>query len=382
MSIEARREYLRAILVRYREANRRQKSIILDEFCSVCDYSRKHAIRILNGQARARMRKPGAKAKYGEEVIFHLVALWEATGRICSKKLKAALPLWLPYYKHESFTKVIEEMLLTMSPATMDRHLAHYRKKRGLTSTKASSWFKHKIPIELLTAPVDRPGFVEADTVAHCGNSLAGVFINSLTMTDLYSGWTENRAILGKSGADTQAAIEDIEKGLPFIMLGFASDNGTEFLNDNLYWYFVSRKRNPVKFVRRRPYKKNDAAHVEQKNYTHVRQLFGYDRLENKVVAEWMNEIYRVYWNPLLNYFTPSLKLESKIRVGGALKKKWEKPKTPYQRIIESQAVPDGIKLRLKEHFRCMNPFLLRQELDKKLKRFMELAEINKRLVA
>lgn len=381
MSIEARREYLRAILVRYGEANRRQKKLILDEFCSVCRYSRKHAIRILNGRAKPREKKPGPKVKYGEEIIFHLVAIWEAAGKICSKNFKTALPIWIPFYKHELFNEKIKLKLLMMSPATIDRVLGPYRKPHGRSTTK-SSWFKSKIPIELLTAPVDRPGFVEADTVAHCGNSAAGIFVSSLTMTDLFSGWTENRALLGKMADDMVCAIEKVEKNLPFLLVGFASDNGTEFLNAQLHRYFTKRNRNPVKFVRRRPYKKNDNAHVEQKNYTHVRQLFGYDRFEDPVLVEWMNEIYAALWNPLLNYFTPSLKLESKTRVGGAIKKKWEKPQTPYQRVIASPAVPEGIKLRLREHYQCINPFTLRRELDKKLKRFFQLVEINKRSVA
>lgn len=379
MSIEARREYLRAILVRYREANRRQKILILDEFCSVCDYSRKHAIRILNGRAKARERKPGAQVKYGEEVIFHLVAFWEAMGRICSKNLKAALPLWLPFYKSDLFTREIETKILCMSPATMDRHLAPYRKLRGRSTTKA--WFKHKIPIELLTAPATEPGFVEADTVAHCGSSTQGTYVNSLTMTDLYSGWTENRALWGKSAEAMIPAVSDIEKAFPFLLNCFASDNGTEFLNDDLYTYLRGRK-SPVSFVRRRPYKKNDNAHVEQKNYTHVRQLFGYDRLEDERMVAWMNEIYATLWNPLLNYFTPSLKLAEKVRIGGRIKKKYEKPQTPLERIMASPAVPSGLKLKLRERHRQLNPFTLKRELDKKLKRFNELVEINKRLVA
>jgi len=380
MSIEARREYLRAILVRYREANRRQKTLILDEFCSVCDYSRKHAIRILNGRARARERKPGATPKYGEEVIFHLVALWEACGRICSKNLKAALPLWIPYYRHDLFTREIEELVLSMSPATIDRHLQAYRKRRGLSTTK-SSWFKHKIPIELLTDPVEEPGFVEADTVAHCGGSTAGDYINSLTVTDLMTGWTENRALWGKKAEGVVAAVAEIEEAFPFLLMGFASDNGSEFLNAELLNHFENRK-SPVHFVRRRPYKKNDAAHVEQKNYTHVRELFGYDRFDDPAMLPWMNEIYRVFWNPLLNYFTPSLKLAKKTRIGGRIKKEYEKPQTPYERILASPSVPEGIKKRIRERHRGMNPFALKRELDKKLKRFFELVEINKRSVA
>jgi hypothetical protein len=267
-----------------------------------------------------------------------------------------------------------------MSSATIDRRLRDYRDKTDLLggiSTTKSSWVKSKIPIKLLDHNVIEPGFMESDTVAHCGNSLSGEFINTLTVTDLYSGWTENRALFTKVSEQVVRQVNSIESKLPFEMKGFASDNGTEFLNHDLHRYFKNRK-NPVEFVRRRPYKKNDNAHVEQKNFTHVRSLFGYERFEDPELVQKMNEIYQAYWNPLWNYFTPCLKLQSKTRIGGRVKKKYDQPKTPVQRLIECPTLPSPQLSYLKEQLRGRNPFWLKQQLDKKLKEFFELVEKKK----
>lgn len=381
MSIEAKREYLNEIRERYSKSSKAQKTAILNEFCAVCGYNRSYASRILSGTVRLRKNKPGKKPIYGPEFTQHLNTLWLSMGRICSKKMKAAMPLWLPFYKDPGCTDQLRAQLLKISPASIDRLLNKYRREvgRGLSTTKAQlSWIKSRIPIELLHGTVTQPGFVEADTVAHCGNSTAGSYVNTLTMTDLYSGWTENRACFTKDALCVLEQIMNIEKTLPFLMLGFACDNGTEFLNESLLNYFQDRKRRPVKFVRRRPYKKNDAAHVEQKNFTHVRQIFGYERFEDQELVALMNEIYREYWNPLLNYFTPCLKLMEKTRIGGRIKKKYELPKTPYQRLLDSDEIYQGIKLKMKEYYSMLNPFRLREQLDQKLKIFFRLVEVKK----
>jgi hypothetical protein len=384
MSIEAKREYLTSIRKRYRNSRRAEKSLILNEFCAVCRYSRKYAIRVLNGRTEPRSQKPGPRPKYGSEFIQQLRALWQLMNRMCSKNMKVALPLWLPYYDAQECTEVIRQQLTSVSPATIDRLLQPYRKDsriRGLSATRRS-WVKNKIPIELLHGAVREPGFIEADTVAHCGTSLRGEFAYSLTMTDLYSGWTENRTCLGKHQNAVLSQIRSIERTLPFALKGFACDNGTEFLNEDVYRYFTQRQKQAIHFVRRRPYKKNDAAHVEQKNFTHVRQLFGYERIEDLKLIELMNEIYLCYWNPLLNYFTPTLKLEQKTREGAKIKKKYEKPKTPAQRLIDSPVTGTRLKGKLIEHRAHLNPIRLKQELDKKLKIFFQLVEIAKRRVA
>jgi hypothetical protein len=287
------------------------------------------------------------------------------------------MPLWLPFYP-EADTRMYK-LLSEISPATIDRHLEQFREKarRGLSST-SPSLIKNKIPIQLLDHDVKEPGYIEADTVAHCGNSLAGEFINSLTMTDILSGWTENVAMWCKDARTVKGAIKSVERRLPFRIVGFASDNGNEFLNHDLHSYFYERK-SQVKFVRRRPYKKNDNAHVEQKNWTHVRELFGYERFDKKVQIKMMNEIYKNLWNPLWNYFTPVMKLKTKTREGGRIIKIHDKPKTPYQRLMDSGILSTEQSNKLLSTYQHLNPFTLKKELEKQLKWFFRIVEVRNR---
>jgi len=200
MSYEAKKEYIKAIYQRYQKSTKKQKGLILNEACQICQMSRKHLIRILNGQARLRTKRAGRKKIYGQQVTLHIHRLWLAMGMICSKKMKIAIPLWLPYDKEPTLTKPLKAQVLKMSSSTIDRLLKPYREQlnKGLSATK-KSLFLRSIPIELLHSKIKEPGYIEADTVAHCGNSLQGQFISSLTMTDLYSGWTQNRACWGKT---------------------------------------------------------------------------------------------------------------------------------------------------------------------------------------
>ncbi len=216
MTLEARREYLTAIRERYSKSTKKGKGVILDEFTTVCGYSRKYAIRILTGRVEPRARKPGPKAKYGQKFVLCLKELWEAMGRLCSKKMVIAITDWLPDFKSPLLTGDVKRQLKEVSPATIDRLLRPFRHApaRGLSATVASH-VQAKIPIELLHGSVDRPGFIESDTVAHCGTALLGRFAYSVTATDLASGWTENRACLGKDAGSIVAKIDDIEKSLP-----------------------------------------------------------------------------------------------------------------------------------------------------------------------
>jgi len=334
MTTELKRIYLKRVHLRYRKASKKQKSVILDEFCQIYGFSRNHAIKLLRTGLKEPPPKPGPKRKYGSDVDEHLRYLWECMGRINSKKMHAAMPLWLPFY-HEADSHM-HKLLMEISPATIDRHLSQYREKslKGLSST-SPSLIKNKIPIKLLDEAITEPGYIAADTVAHCGNSLAGEFINTLTMTDIFSGWTENRAVWKKESRTVMGAIKSIERSLPFFVKGFATDNGNEFLNHDLHSYFFDR-RNRFEFVRRRPYKKNDNCHVEQKNWTHVRELFGYQRFDYTKQVKLMNDIYKTLCNPLWNHFTPTQKLVKKTRIGGRVVKEYGEPKTPYERIINS----------------------------------------------
>jgi hypothetical protein len=297
--------------------------------------------------------------------------------RMCAKKMVVALPLWLPFYK--AIDAEIKKLLLVISASTIDRLLRPYKEqwRRGLSTTQASA-LKSRIPIQLLDHNVNEPGFTEADTVSHCGESADGKFASTLTVTDLFSGWTENRATMTKKADVIVEQMKRVRSVLPFELLGLATDNGVEFLNEEMLAY-AKQQPNGFMFVRRRAYKKNDNAHVEQKNFTHVRELFGYERVDEMQIVLLMNEIYQAYWNPLWNYFTPMMKLVKKERVRSKIKKTYDDPKTPYQRLLECERLTMQEKRKLKEAYAAKNPFLLKQELDRKLKIFHQLVEQKKR---
>jgi hypothetical protein len=368
---QSKREYLLAIWERYQRVGRRFKSKILDEFCAVCGYTRKYAIGLLSRKPRRRQRKPGPRRRYDGQVLEPLKVIWLAAEQMCSKRLKAALPLWLPFYEqeHGPLVEPVRKKLLQISAASIDRLLkkerARYRGK-GLCGTRPGGLLKHQIPIRTDNDDVDRPGFLEADTVAHCGNSLAGDFIWSITFTDIFCQWTENRATWNKGAEGVLGQVKDVEANLPFELLGFDVDNGSEFLCFHLWRYLLDRPR-PVPLTRSRPYRKNDQAHVEQKNWTHVRQLLGYQRLEPPELVPLINELYRT-WGLLHNFFCPNLKLLSKTRKGAKTIRKYSPPQTPYQRLLESKHLSQEQKQKLQNRFQQLNPLQLKREIEQKLK--------------
>jgi hypothetical protein len=381
MSIKARREYLIAIRERYKKSSKKEKGLILDEFCSVCGYDRNYAIRILGSLQLPRRLKPGRKPIYGPEVTRHLIALWKLTGMICSKNLKAAIPDWIGFYaKEHALSERTKKLLLQMSAATMDRHLrpekVRYPKRISTTSSGPGNWIKNNIPLKKLDHKVTKPGHVEADTVSHCGDSAVGPFVSSLTITDVYSDWTENRAVWRKVAENVVDALKDIDEALPFEMREYTADNGTEVLNKEVKSYLQNRAGHRVNPKRGRPYKKNDNCFVEQKNWTHVRSIFGYERIDDKIFVPLMNEIYKVYWGPLKNFFTPTRKMESKRRSGSRVVKQYGQPKTPYQRLVESEALSAGQKYKLRQRKETMNPLYLRRELDRKLASILRLIDL------
>jgi len=216
---------------------------------------------------------------------------------------------------------------------------------------------------------------VEADTVAHCGNSLAGEFVWSLTFTDILTTWTENRAIWGKGSIGVLEQIRDIEGSIPFELKGFHCDNGTEFLNNLLLRYFTDRPQ-VVSFTRSRAYKKNDNAHAEQKNWSHVRQLLGYDRLDQHELVPLINDLYSNEWSLYQNHFCPTLKLVEKTRVNSRYVKKYDKPKTPYQRIMDSEHIDERTKKKLKSVHLSLDPFKLKAEIETKIRRIFNLVKV------
>ncbi|MCB0415449.1 MAG: hypothetical protein KDD50_14025 [Bdellovibrionales bacterium] len=384
MSHTAKKQYLIAILERYQKSSKKYKKAILDEFCAVCGYSRKYAIRLLNNPFETnQLKKQGLRPKYSKETKEHLIALWHAMGRICSKRLVKAMPEWLEYYESSSLTDEMLIQLKQISASTIDRLLKSERTGKGRSTTKPSMyWYKSRIPIQAEDSHIQDPGFVTSDTVAHCGEVISGEYAHSLTVTDLATTWTENRATWRKGGAQVKLAMEDIERNFPFAITGFKSDCGAEFINSELFKYFVQREE-PIQFYRSRPYQKNDNCHVEQKNLTHVRRLFGYDRFDNEELVYMMNDIYKNYWNPLQNYFIPTMKLIKKERINGKIKKTFDEPKTPFQRILNSDKLSSEEKEDLIENKKKLNPFQLKMDLEIKLKEFKtKINKLNNLLMA
>ena len=380
MSGNSKQEYLEKIRWRYRHSGRKRKGLILDEFCQVCGYERKYAIKLLRRSQGRRLRRPGPPRRYGAEEVRLLREIWLASDQMCSKRLKAALPLWLPYYESSRGTlrAEVRQRMLKMSAATMDRLLAPIRVKyrgKGLGGTKPGSLLKTQIPIRTDNWDIQVPGFMEADTVAQCGTSLSGDFVWSLVFTDIATGWTQQRAVWNKGSEGVIAQIRDIEAKLPFELLGFDCDNGSEFLNHHLWSYFVDRPK-PVQFTRSRPYKKNDNAHVEQKNWTHVRQLLGYDRFENPQVVDRINDLYAQEWQAYQNFFCPSVKLLEKKRIGSKYRRRYDQPQTPYQRLLASQVLQPLQRQQLIESFEKLNPFKLKKTIERKLKAIFDMNKV------
>lgn len=377
MSPRSKREYLEAVKPRYHKANLKKKSRILDELCETYGCHRKHAIRMLNKPLvsvykpyNKRGRKPVYRNKTIETVLKRI---WLNANLPCSKNFKAIIPLWLGPYQEE-FSKLHNsaiDLLLRISPSTIDRIFKHIRPrhaKRGLSATRPGSLLRNKIPVKTDQWDESRPGFLETDLVAHCGTAIEGQYAHTVDSVDIATGWTQQRAVWGKGEAGVIEQIKDIEASLPFNILGFDSDNGHEFLNHHLERYFLNRKF-PIQFTRSRAYRKNDNAHIEQKNYTHVRQWLGYDRFDNPLVVDALNELYKSEWGLFLNFFCASVKLISKQRIGSKVIKKHDKPKTPYQRIIESKYVSRDAKEQLTSTFKGLNPFKLRKAMRSKIKK-------------
>jgi len=378
---EAKWEYFRAIYERYQKADRRLKHMILNEFCLNTGYNRKYAIRRLNGappgKEAHRTRRRGLS--YGREVLSILTAIWEAAGYPWSVRLKALLPIWMPWVgKRFRVSREIKRQLLSISPRQMDRRLQAkktQRKRRIYGRTKPGLLLKHHIPVKTDSWDVKTAGFTEVDLVSHSGNSGEGEFAHSLNVTDIHTTWTESRAVLGRGQAAVERALNEVQKALPFRLLGLDSDNGSEFIN----WHLKAWcERQGIQLTRGRPYKKDDNAHVEQKNWTHVRKLLGWDRYDSAEAVQALNDLYRHELRLWLNLYLPSVKLVKKVRVGSKLRRVYDAPQTSLQRVASSgQANPTHVA-ELKSLMKFLNPFALGKIIDQKLEHIYELA--NRRL--
>jgi len=367
MSLKARRELLKAAANRYQKSSKKEKQIILDEFTASTGYHRKYAIQLLKGYSA----DPGAKEKekpkprarkYDANVKAALLVVWEAANRICSKRLVPFLPEMvavLEKYDHLSIAADVRARLLMVSPRTVDRLLYQVRyggKAAGIGTTRPGALIKGQVPIRTFSEWDDkRVGFMEADLVAHCGTFTSGHFLQSLVMTDISTGWTEFAALLFRDRMTVLQAIDRLREQIPFELLGLDTDNGTEFLNYLLLAYCFDEE---ITFTRARPYKKNDQCFVEEKNGSIVRKFIGYDRFEGFQPYQILTALYeqlRLY----VNFFQPSLKLKSKVRVGSKVVKKYDLAQTPYQRLMSSDSVPESTKQKLEGQYEELDPVYL-----------------------
>ena len=362
-------DHIKKVRDRYRDSSKYKKSVIVSEICHTWGLSRKYVLKKLN-QADYVRKKAGRKSIYDGRLVEHLLILWDSMERICPKRMKAALPIWLPFYRNPKFDMSLKIQILKISASTIDRFLKRGRKTiKGFSATRRAKFFKYKIPLHNFTGQaIINAGHMCADTVAHCGDSLSGEFVWSLTLTDRLTGWTENRAMTSKNRHSVVFSTRNIESKLPFKILSLQTDCGTEFLNYLVMKYLYNRPQ-PVVMTRSRPYHKNDNAHVEQKNFTHVRSVFGYDRIKPEL-HKMMNEIYEDYWNPLHNFFLPQMKLKEKERNGATITKRYSLPLTPFQRLKLAPNMTDSQLQALEIRFKSLNPFELKRELESKLDTF------------
>lgn len=366
----SRDEQLEKLRKRYAGRGAEGKSRILDELCEQYGYHRKHAIRLLNGVVKSHKSPPGPLRQY--VAITEVVErIWSAGEQPCGKRLTQMLPLWLPHYQRR-FGKLLpsqRQLADQVSAATLDRLLAPFRfaHLRGLSGTKPGSLLRQQIPIQGEVWDEKRAGFLEADSVAHCGSSLAGSFIWSLTYTDIASTWTSGRAVWNKGATGVLEQTQQVEQNLPFVLLGLDFDNGGEWLNWHLIRYLQERSA-PVRVTRSRPYHSDDNAHVEQKNWMWPRQLLGYGRLEDPGLVEPINRVYQEIWGPLQNFFLPSMKLVHKERIGSRWRRVHDQPQTAYQRLLKMEVLSAQKKRQLKAQFESLDPFELHERLDKSLR--------------
>jgi len=378
MSLKSKRELLEVVQPRYLKAGKVEKQKILDEFTCATGYHRKQAIRVLKNRVprRKRRKRTGYRTIYRGEVVQVLEQIWEIYGHLCSKRLQPFLPeaiRVLERCQEIELSEVTKELLLKISSASIDRCLRPIRSQppHGLSTTKPGSLLKTLIPVRTFTEwDAERPGFLEIDLVAHCGNTTEGQFLCTLTCTDLCTGWTDVTGLLHRSQEAVSEALCQMRQRLPFPLLGIDSDNGGEFINDLLYRYCLDEQ---ITFTRSRPYQKNDQAHVEQKNWSVVRHTVGYDRWETEQELALLESIYddlRLY----INFFQPSLKLIAKERIGNKTMKRYDTAKTPYQRVLECKDISLEANARLVQIYIQLNPVELRRRIDQKIAKLWKIS--------
>jgi len=371
-------ELIEALRPRYLRASRKEKTRILEELVAITGYHRKAAIRVLSkGRKPKAWDRLGRPSKYTNDVKAALIAVWEACNRICSKRLQPFLAEIVAVLERQGELRLphhTKQRLIQMSAATIDRLLRTHRSKGRpeRCTTKPGSLLKERIKVRTFADWDDaRPGFLEMDLVAHCGESAAGEYIHTLNAVDVATGWCEPEAIPNRSQKAVEEAIDRMRKRMPFPLLGIDSDNDSAFINHNLVRYC---DREGVSFTRSREYKKNDQAHVEQKNWSVVRRLIGYRRYKSGKALRLLEAIYSD-WRCYVNFFQPVRKLLSKERVGGRVRKLYDEAKTPYRRVLACEDVAEAEKVRLGEIYLTLNPVALRRRIEENLEKLWGLDE-------
>lgn len=358
---------LRIFSPKYRKSCKKQKGLILTEVVSLTGYHRKHARKLLNNPPSRKKFKRYRQSTY-LAILPQLKKLWTTSNFSCGKILVPGIPSLLESllrFKEVKVNSHDKKLLLQISAATADRLLKSDRKRleiKGRSGTKPGTLLKHQIPVRIFT-PWDEqtPGFVEIDYVAHCGETLADTYISSLDAVDIATTWTEKSACLGRSERVTVEAFEALEKRFPFSILGVDSDNDALFIN----WHFMRMtQRKKITFTRSRAYRKNDQAHIEQKNWSTVRKIVGYQRLETEKQLVILNRIYQLL-SDYLNFFIPTFKLVRKEHIGSKVKRIYDKPKTPYQRVLEHPNIDEDIKEKLRSKYPTLNPAALLREISR-----------------
>ncbi len=368
MCLSARRELLISVRLKYRKAGWKDKGRILDGFVAATDYDRKYAICLLRGNTEISVEpvKRLTSQKYDEQVLQALLFVWHTANQICSKRLVPFLPALVEAMERHGHLRLpadVRTRLLSISPATVDRLLRPEREKvkLGVTTTRPGNLLKHQIKVRTFADWDDVvPGFLEADLVAHCGGNTNGAFLNTLTLVDIATGWLECMPLLRKSANDVIDGLRVADELLPFAIQGIDTDCGSEFINYDLLDYCEDRL---ITFTRARTHRKNDQAHVEEKNGSVVRRLVGYDRFEGRKAWEALAELYRML-RKYVNFFQPSLKLIKKERCGAKVSKKYDKARTPYQRILLSKHISQVRKDSLTEEYQDLDPVDLLTQLE------------------
>jgi hypothetical protein len=374
MAGERLQEALKSFRTRYRTAPRRERSGLLDEVCKLTGYHRKYAIGLLNRREEKGTNPPRRRRRptYSKEALAVLEAIWRAAGYPWAVRLKAMVPLWLPWARKRlrACTPEVERQLVAISPRQVDRRLAPSKrrhKRRLYGRTKPGSLLRYQVPIRGGAPRHCPPGYTEVDLVSHSGPSARGEFAYTVNLTDLATGWCESRAVLGRGQEAVLAALQAIRATLPFPLVALHSDNGSEFLNHHLIPYC---QQQTIHFTRSRPYQKDDNGRIEQKNWTHVRRIWGWDRYDTPQQVRAMNDLYTAELRLMMNLFQPSVKLIETVRCGSRLSRRYEPPKTPLDRLVDS--APGGLLPPAVEKLlalrKALDPFELSAAIDRKVR--------------